>query len=65
VLTEPGARVRDWFDALPEDGRKALLSRNPTGRAGKPEEVAGAVLYLASEAAGFVSGVALEVSGAA
>jgi 3-oxoacyl-[acyl-carrier protein] reductase len=65
VLTEPGARVRDWFDALPEDGRKALLSRNPTGRAGKPEEVAGAVLYLASEAAGFVSGVALDVSGAA
>ena len=65
VLTEPGARVRDWFDSLPEEGRKALVSRNPTGRAGRAEEVASAVLYLASEEASFVNGVALDVSGAA
>jgi NAD(P)-dependent dehydrogenase (short-subunit alcohol dehydrogenase family) len=63
VLTEPGARVRDWFDALPEAARAALVSRNPTGRAGRAEEVASAVRYLASEDASFVNGVALDVSG--
>jgi NAD(P)-dependent dehydrogenase (short-subunit alcohol dehydrogenase family) len=65
VLTEPGARVRDWYDGLPEGAKSALTARNPTGRAGTPAEVAGAVLYLASEEASFVSGVALDVAGAA
>ena len=63
VLTEPGARVRDWFDSLPPAAREALVSRNPTGRAGRAEDIAEAVRYLASEAAGFVNGVALDVSG--
>ena len=65
VLTEPGARVRDWFDSLPPAAREALISRNPTGRAGRAEDIAEAVRYLASEAAGFVNGVALDVSGGA
>jgi len=65
VLTEPGARVRDWYDSLPETARTALVARNPTGRAGRAEEVASAVVYLASEQASFVSGVALDVAGAA
>ena len=65
VLTEPGARVRDWYDGLPDAAKTALTSRNPTGRAGTPDEVASAVLYLASEEASFVSGVALDVAGAA
>jgi 3-oxoacyl-[acyl-carrier protein] reductase len=65
VLTEPGARVRDWYDGLPEAAKSALTSRNPTGRAGSAAEVASAVLYLASEEASFVSGVALDVAGAA
>ena len=65
VLTEPGARVRDWYDGLPEAARTALISRNPAGRAGRAEEVASAVLYLASDAASFVSGATLDVAGAA
>jgi NAD(P)-dependent dehydrogenase (short-subunit alcohol dehydrogenase family) len=65
VLTEPGARVRDWYDSLPEAAKTALTSRNPSGRAGTAAEVASAVLYLASDEASFVSGVALDVAGAA
>lgn len=39
------------------------LSKNPTGRMGKPEEVANAVLFLASENASFISGSNLVVDG--
>jgi 3-oxoacyl-[acyl-carrier protein] reductase len=65
VLTEPGARVRAWFDGLPEEARNALVSRTPMGRAGEPGEVAQAIAFLASAEASFVSGAALDVTGAA
>jgi len=65
VLTEPGARVRAWFDRLPEEARNALVSRTPMGRAGEPGEVAQAIAFLASAEASFVSGAALDVAGAA
>ena len=47
----------------PEAVRESLLSRHPIHRFGKPEEVAEAVLWLASDASSFVSGVALPVDG--
>jgi NAD(P)-dependent dehydrogenase (short-subunit alcohol dehydrogenase family) len=65
VLTEPGARVRDWFDALDPGARAALLSRTSMGRPGEATEVANAILFLASEESSFVSGTALDVTGAA
>ena len=65
VLTEPGARVRNWFDALPAEAQKALVGRTSMGRAGEPAEVANAIVFLASAEASFVSGTAFEVSGAA
>jgi 3-oxoacyl-[acyl-carrier protein] reductase len=40
------------------------MSQNPMGRMGKPEEVANAVLFLASERASFISGTNLVVDGA-
>ena len=64
VLTEPGARVRAWFDALPEDAKAALVSRTSMGRAGEPAEIASAILFLASEESSFVSGAAIDVTGA-
>ena len=64
VLTEPGARVRAWFDALTQEARSALLSRTPMGRVGEAGEVAAAILFLASEDSSFVSGAAIDVTGA-
>lgn len=64
VLTEPGARVRDWFDGLAPEARAALVSRTSMGRAGQAGEIASAILFLASEEASFVSGTAIDVTGA-
>jgi NAD(P)-dependent dehydrogenase (short-subunit alcohol dehydrogenase family) len=41
----------------------AESARRPLGRVGKPEEIAKAALYLASDAASFVTGTALVVDG--
>jgi NAD(P)-dependent dehydrogenase (short-subunit alcohol dehydrogenase family) len=65
VLTEPGARVRDWFENLTPEARAALISRTSMGRAGTAAEVVAAILFLASEEASLVSGAALDVTGAA
>ena len=43
---------------------KAAMSRNPTGRMGKPEEVADAVVFLASPRASYITGANLIVDGA-
>jgi NAD(P)-dependent dehydrogenase (short-subunit alcohol dehydrogenase family) len=42
---------------------RAILERTPMGRWGKPEEVVGPVLFLASAAARFVTGAVLPVDG--
>jgi 3-oxoacyl-[acyl-carrier protein] reductase len=43
---------------------RTMLSRNPMGRMGTPEEVANAVVFLASPRSGFISGANLIVDGA-
>ncbi|MGH0032309.1 MAG: SDR family NAD(P)-dependent oxidoreductase [Myxococcota bacterium] len=48
---------------LPPEIREGIRRQHELGRFGKPEEVAGAVLFLASDDASFVSGVALAVDG--
>jgi NAD(P)-dependent dehydrogenase (short-subunit alcohol dehydrogenase family) len=42
---------------------RAIIAQTPMGRFGKPEEVVGAVLWLCSDAASFVTGVVLPVDG--
>jgi NAD(P)-dependent dehydrogenase (short-subunit alcohol dehydrogenase family) len=47
----------------PEEYLKRMDEENPTGRIGRPEEVANAVLFLASDEASFVTGASLSVDG--
>ncbi|SHN78609.1 hypothetical protein SAMN05660350_02644 [Geodermatophilus obscurus] len=53
------SRVSGGTDA----GRDAMISQEPIGRMGRPEEIASAVLWLCSELGGFAVGHALVVDG--
>ena len=59
----PGFIETDMTASLPENVRKAMLSQVPLGRPGKPEDVAAAVAFLVSEAAAYITGQVLHVSG--
>jgi 3-oxoacyl-[acyl-carrier protein] reductase len=48
---------------IPDAQKKTLLDMHPIKRLGKPEDVAGAALFLASADAGWISGVVLDVAG--
>ena len=61
----PGVTRTDMVAALPEEMIKPLIATIPLGRVGEPEDVANAFLYLASDLAGYVTGVILSVDGAA
>ncbi len=59
----PGFIDTDMTRALSEDQKKALLGQIPLGRLGNPDDVAAAVLFLASQQAGYVTGTTLHVNG--
>ena len=60
----PGFIETAMTDKLTEDQRARILTQIPAGRMGTGADVAAAVLYLASEEAGYVSGATLHVNGA-
>ena len=59
----PGFIETDMTAALPDAAKEQMVKATPLGRIGKPEDVAAAALYLASEEAGFVTGQVLRVNG--
>ncbi|MBI2317987.1 MAG: 3-oxoacyl-ACP reductase FabG, partial [Betaproteobacteria bacterium] len=59
----PGMIDTDMTRALPEAQRQALLAQIPIGRLGLPDEVAAAVAFLASPAAGYITGTTVHVNG--
>jgi 3-oxoacyl-[acyl-carrier protein] reductase len=59
----PGFIATPMTDVLGEDQKKAILARVPADRLGAPEEVAAAVVYLASDEAAYVTGQTLHVNG--
>src|SRR2546427_1540928 len=59
----PGFIDTDMTRALSDEQKKALLEHIPLGRLGTPTDVAAAVAYLASPAAGYVTGAVLHVNG--
>lgn len=60
TLTE---RVKPRWDALPEAGRAGLLQGIPLGRPARPEEIARVIVFLASDAASYVTGATIDVNG--
>jgi NAD(P)-dependent dehydrogenase (short-subunit alcohol dehydrogenase family) len=59
----PGPILTPAWDAIDEAGRALSVSATPAGRLGRPEEVAAAIAFLASEDASFVNGASLVVDG--
>lgn len=59
----PGFIDTDMTRVLPEDQRQSLLTQIPLGRLGGTSDVANAVTFLASDAAGYITGETLHVNG--
>jgi NAD(P)-dependent dehydrogenase (short-subunit alcohol dehydrogenase family) len=55
--------MMDRFTGVTAEGRETVISEEPVGRMGKPEEIAAAVLWLCSAAAAFVVGHTLVIDG--
>lgn len=61
----PGFIATEMIRSMPEKIQQTLVGRTPLGRMGEPEDVANVYLWLASDAASFVSGAVIGVDGGA
>ena len=59
----PGFVETDMTASLSEKVKESMINQIPLGRAGKPEDVAAAVVFLASECAAYITGQIIHVSG--
>jgi len=62
-VVAPGYVKTQLTDVLPEEATAAMLTNTPLGRLGNPEDVAGAVRFLCSDEASFITGEVLLVDG--
>jgi len=62
-VVAPGFIDTDMTRILPEDQRNAMLQQVPLGRLGEGDDIANAVVFLASPAAAYVTGETLHVNG--
>ena len=59
----PGMIETDMTAVIPEKAKEAMMASIPAGRAGKPEEIATVVAFLASEEAAYMTGQVISVDG--
>jgi 3-oxoacyl-[acyl-carrier protein] reductase len=59
----PGFIATEMVQAMPEKVLRSMVDHTPLGRLGKPDDIANAYLWLASDAASFVSGAVISVDG--
>jgi 3-oxoacyl-[acyl-carrier protein] reductase len=59
----PGFIATEMVTAMPEKVLQSMVGHTPLGRMGKPEDIAEAYFWLASDAAGFIHGTVLSVDG--
>ncbi len=62
-VVAPGFVTTDMTAALPESRQQEILDQIPLKRMAGPEEVAGAITFLASEQAGYITGAVVPVDG--
>ena len=62
-VVAPGYVKTQLTEVLPEEATAAMLTNTPLGRLGEPEDIAGAVRFLCSDAASFITGEVLLVDG--
>ncbi|MBM3501582.1 MAG: SDR family oxidoreductase, partial [Armatimonadetes bacterium] len=59
----PGFVDTEMTRGMPEEAREAVLNAIPIGRFGRPEEIAEAAVFLASDAAAYITGQVIGVNG--
>ena len=59
----PGFTLTPMVEAMPAEARKAVEDKIPAGRWGRPQDIANACLFLASEEAAYINGAVLSVDG--
>ena len=62
-VVAPGYVKTQLTDVLPEEATQAMIANTPLGRVAEPDEIAGAVRFLASDDASFITGEVLLVDG--
>ncbi len=62
-VVAPGYIETDMTADLPDKAKEAMVNQIPLGRAGTPEDIAAAVVFLASDQAAYITGQVLHVSG--
>ncbi len=62
-VVAPGPIATDMTGALTDDQRAAMSEATPLGRFGTPDEVAATIAFLASDAAGYITGAVIPVDG--